>query len=88
MEVLHFGLILSFFLYNLFFDWSYMWIYIGLIVLFVFLEYYSKPGSINCYKSWIFMSNWNSTGSPHVLFSDEVDLQPVLDLIESHNKQN
>ena len=74
MEVLHFGLILSFFLYNLLYDWTLIWIYILFTVFFVLLEIYSKPGSIECFKSRLFMSNWNSTGSPHVLFSDEVDI--------------
>ena len=32
------------------------------------------------------MSNWNSTGSPHVLFSDEIDMEPIENLIKSHNK--
>lgn len=81
MEVLHFGLLICFFVYNLLFDWNFVWIYIGLTLFFVFLEYFYRPNSINCFKSRIFMSNWNSTGSPHVLFSDEVDLKPVEDLI-------
>ena len=81
MEVIKFGLLLAFFIHTALYNSYFISIYLVLTLIFIILEYYNRRDSIHCFKSKLFMSNWNSTGSPHVLFSDEFDLKPLMDLI-------